>query len=157
ERALVCGYFQTREAVWQEPIYRNVWGLLTLFGDAELAGMIAPRSLTIEACAATRYPPIRPPAARAGGQNSFTPGQIENAPKIERVRREFSRAQAIYEQLKVGDRLKLVAHGTGEEPVGAVEALAAITHAPVDPVRDAAVIRRVPFAAGQTAPNEPTA
>ncbi|NUQ65800.1 MAG: hypothetical protein HUU20_25320, partial [Pirellulales bacterium] len=48
----VSGYFQQREEIWQEPIYRNVWGLLTEFGDAELAGMIAPRRLVIEACRA---------------------------------------------------------------------------------------------------------
>ena len=27
--ALVSGYFQQREAIWTEPIYRNVWSLLT--------------------------------------------------------------------------------------------------------------------------------
>jgi dienelactone hydrolase len=25
--ALVSGYFQQREKVWQEPVYRNVWAL----------------------------------------------------------------------------------------------------------------------------------
>ena len=64
DSALVCGYFQKREGLWREPIYRNVWRLLTRFGDAELAGMIAPRRLIIEAC---RVPEITgPPAVRAG-------------------------------------------------------------------------------------------
>ena len=31
----VSGYFQSRQEVWREPIYRNVWGLLHEFGDAE--------------------------------------------------------------------------------------------------------------------------
>jgi len=48
--ALVSGYFGPREAVWQEPIYRNVWSLLREFGDAEIATLIAPRSLVIEYC-----------------------------------------------------------------------------------------------------------
>jgi dienelactone hydrolase len=48
DAALVSGYFDSREAVWQEPIYRNVWSLLTQFGDAELATLIAPRGLVIE-------------------------------------------------------------------------------------------------------------
>jgi dienelactone hydrolase len=39
----VSGYFQSRQDVWQEPIYRNVWGLLDEFGDAEVAGLICPR------------------------------------------------------------------------------------------------------------------
>jgi dienelactone hydrolase len=33
----VGGAFGPREGVWQEPIDRNVWGLLTEFGDAEVA------------------------------------------------------------------------------------------------------------------------
>ena len=38
----VSGYFDNRNNVWQEPIDRNVFGLLEQFGDAELASMIAP-------------------------------------------------------------------------------------------------------------------
>lgn len=48
EAALVSGYFNSREQVWSEPIYRNVWGLLEEFGDAELATLIAPRGLVVE-------------------------------------------------------------------------------------------------------------
>ena len=44
----VSGYFQPREQLWREPLYRNVWGLLAEFGDAELASMIAPRALVVE-------------------------------------------------------------------------------------------------------------
>ena len=44
----VSGYFQSRQEVWREPIYRNVWGLLHEFGDAEIASLIAPRPLVIE-------------------------------------------------------------------------------------------------------------
>lgn len=46
--ALVSGYFGPRERVWAEPIYRNVWGLLLGFGDAEIATLVAPRTLLIE-------------------------------------------------------------------------------------------------------------
>ena len=31
----VSGYFQSREEVWKEPVYRDVWGLLREYGDAE--------------------------------------------------------------------------------------------------------------------------
>ena len=48
DAALVSGYFNSRQQVWDEPIYRNVWGLLTEFGDAEIASLIAPRPLVIE-------------------------------------------------------------------------------------------------------------
>jgi len=48
DAALVSGYFDCRQSVWQEPIYRNVWGLLREFGDAEIASLIAPRGLVVE-------------------------------------------------------------------------------------------------------------
>ncbi|MGB0581494.1 MAG: hypothetical protein ACPGVU_17495, partial [Limisphaerales bacterium] len=43
----VSGYFGSRENVWQEPIYRNVWGLLREFGDSEIASLIRPRRFHI--------------------------------------------------------------------------------------------------------------
>jgi dienelactone hydrolase len=48
DAALVSAYFQSRQRVWAEPIYRNVWGLLEEFGDAEIASLIAPRGLIVE-------------------------------------------------------------------------------------------------------------
>lgn len=48
DATLVSGYFNSRQQVWDEPIYRNVFGLLSEFGDAEIASLIAPRSLVIE-------------------------------------------------------------------------------------------------------------
>lgn len=48
DAVMVSGYFNSRQKVWDEPIYRNVWGLLSEFGDAEIASLIAPRSLIIE-------------------------------------------------------------------------------------------------------------
>ncbi len=48
DAALVSGYFDSREQVWSEPIFRNVWSLLKTFGDAEIASLILPRSLVIE-------------------------------------------------------------------------------------------------------------
>ena len=48
DAVLVSGYFDSRENVWAEPIYRNVWSLLKRFGDAEIASLILPRSLVVE-------------------------------------------------------------------------------------------------------------
>jgi len=42
------GYFAPREGVWQEPIERNVFGLLRDLGDAEIASLIAPRPLVLQ-------------------------------------------------------------------------------------------------------------
>ena len=48
DAVLVSGYFDARENVWAEPIYRNVWSLLRRFGDAEIASLILPRAIVIE-------------------------------------------------------------------------------------------------------------
>lgn len=48
DRVCVSGYFGSRQRIWNEPIDRNVFGLLEQFGDAELASMIAPRRLIVE-------------------------------------------------------------------------------------------------------------
>jgi len=64
--AVTCvdGYFSSREEVWKEPIYRNVWRQLTEFGDAEIACLYAPRKLVINQLP----PPVvsGPPAVRSG-------------------------------------------------------------------------------------------
>ena len=44
------GYFGPRERVWEQPIDRNVFGLLEQFGDAEIGSMIAPRDFIIDVC-----------------------------------------------------------------------------------------------------------
>ena len=113
QASLVCGYFQEREDLWQEPIYRNVWGLLTEFGDAELAGLIAPQRLVIEACGAVEV--AGPPAVREGRRASAAPGRIVNN-RLASVRAEFERAAAIYRQL--GHEQELVLAVSGSEGVG---------------------------------------
>jgi dienelactone hydrolase len=50
DAALVSGYFNSREGVWAEPIYRNVFSRLKRFGDAEVAALVLPRQLVIEHC-----------------------------------------------------------------------------------------------------------
>ncbi|MEO0414032.1 MAG: dienelactone hydrolase family protein, partial [Verrucomicrobiota bacterium] len=48
DACLVSGYFGPRETLHQEPIYRNLHGFLTEFGDAEIAALIWPRTLVVE-------------------------------------------------------------------------------------------------------------
>ena len=118
---LVSGYFQPREGVWQEPIDRNVWRQLLEFGDAEIAGMIAPRPLVIEACAIPETEGPLP--VKAGRRGGAAPGQIKTA-SLGAVRSEFDRARAIYEKLMVGNRLQLVV--SGDEGRGSATTTAAI-------------------------------
>jgi len=120
--ALVSGYFQQREAVWQEPIYRNVWGLLTEFGDAELAALIAPRPLVIEACGVPES--AGPPAARQGRRGGAAPGSIETA-TLASVRVEYDRARRYYDRLKAADQCDFSASGEGDQPAGNPVAVAA--------------------------------
>ena len=49
DAACVSGYFGPRERIWEEPLDRNVYGLLSQFGDAEIAQLISPRPLIVDA------------------------------------------------------------------------------------------------------------
>jgi hypothetical protein len=71
---MVSGYLDDRTAVWQEPIDRNVWRLLTRFSDAELCRCIVPRKLVIDTRPAIPFD--GPPAARKGRGNYAAPGRI---------------------------------------------------------------------------------
>ncbi|MFK7821967.1 MAG: hypothetical protein AB8G99_24935, partial [Planctomycetaceae bacterium] len=43
----ISGFFSQREQSWQEPLDRNLFGLLKKFGGAELATMVAPRTFIV--------------------------------------------------------------------------------------------------------------
>jgi dienelactone hydrolase len=122
ESTLVSGYFQPREEVWKEPIYRDVWGLLKEFGDAELAAMIAPRKLIVEA---SRAPEIAgPPASTSERKGAATVGAIVT-PSLESVRKEVSEARPAFASLKAENNLQLVPSGDGQGLPGSWEALTA--------------------------------
>lgn len=87
----VSGYFQPRENVWEEPIYRNVFGLLDEFGDAEVASLIAPRVLVVEA---SPHPRVSGPPPPREGRSGAAPGVLKTPP-FEAVRAEFQRALAL--------------------------------------------------------------
>ena len=91
EAALVSGYFDSRQRLWEEPIYRNVFGLLREFGDAEIASLIAPRALVVEYSEAPqRGRPAQAPRAQA----EAAPGKI-TTPDYTTVEAEFERARAL--------------------------------------------------------------
>ena len=88
EAALVSGYFDSRQRLWDEPIYRNVFGLLREFGDAEIASLIAPRALVVEYSDAPRVegPPNAPHAqARGRTGEDYNPG-LQHGPRRVRTR-----------------------------------------------------------------------
>lgn len=95
DETLVESYFEPRESVWSEPIYRNVWGLLEEFGDAEIASLIAPRILIIEnGPAEAQVNPVAPevagPPPPRNGRADAASGRIR-APKPEGVAAEKER------------------------------------------------------------------
>src|SRR5207247_8339455 len=96
DAVVVSGYFEARQRLWEEPIYRNVFGLLQQFGDAEIATLIAPRSLILEHSPAPKIDgPPKPREGRAGA----APGKLQT-PDYESVEREFERARKL---LKAGE------------------------------------------------------
>jgi dienelactone hydrolase len=88
---LVSGYFNDRTEIWKEPIYRNVFGLLKSFGDAELATMSWPRRLIIDY---SLYPEVTGPPVPSNGRTGAAPGQL-TFPEVSKVKLEWDRAEKL--------------------------------------------------------------
>jgi dienelactone hydrolase len=123
QAALVSGYFQAREEVWKEPVYRDVWGLIHEFGDAEIASLVAPRALIVEA---SRGPQIDGPPPATRDRAGATPNGRLTTPPLESVRSEVERAHAFLSSLKGADRIRLVMSGDGRGLPGSDAALQAL-------------------------------
>jgi len=97
----VCtsGFFGPREAVWKEPIERNVFGLLEQFGDAEVATLVYPRNLVVEM---STLPAVSYAPGKRGGPGALT------TPSRETVEAEWKRAQDFVKGSKVEWPAKLV-------------------------------------------------
>jgi len=117
----VSGYFDSRQEIWRQPISRNVFGLLEQFGDAELASMIVPRALIVEAA---KGPELVVPQ----GTGAAAPSRL-TTPKLDDVRREFERACELIKDLRPQPRLELVVSGDGTGPYGSAKALQAFLDA----------------------------
>jgi dienelactone hydrolase len=86
--SVVSGSFGPCEDLWQEPIYRNVFSLLRDFGAAEIATLIAPRALIIDA---SRHPEVPGPPPPRAGRSGAAPGRIVT-PAFAAVHREWEAA-----------------------------------------------------------------
>ena len=109
DAALVSGSFGPREELWREPIYRNVWGLLEEFGDAELATLVAPRALVVEHC---QVPSVSGPPPVREGRAGAAPGEL-TTPSKRAVAAEVERARTLLQGLAPEPRLELVASPDG--------------------------------------------
>ncbi len=94
----VSGHFGPREQIWSEPIHRNVHGLLNHFGDAQLAALIAPRSLVIDAVAGPKVD-----IAGDGG----APGALIG-PSVEQAEIEWKYATQILQPWQLHSRIQLI-------------------------------------------------
>ncbi|MES2736884.1 MAG: hypothetical protein V4672_11230 [Verrucomicrobiota bacterium] len=142
----VWGHFGPREGLWQEPIYRNVFGLLREFGDAELASLIAPRHLAIQHAG---FPKVQgPPAAAKGQRNIAAPGVV-TMPSLNAVQDEMERARQLVPAFKDWARVfdmnssnaDIVAHlFPGETGAAMLKGMTSASKAPlpVVPVRSVA-------------------
>ena len=115
DAALVSGYFTDRQNVWNEPIYRNVFGLLTEFGDAEIASLIAPRPLVIEYSKVPEK--LEKSTAKPAQINEFSAtgykGSLQT-PELKEVQAEFNR---IDEVTKKGFQPKYLIADAGNRPI----------------------------------------
>ena len=101
DAACVSGYFDSRQNIWQEPIDRNVFGLLEQFGDAELVSLIAPRPFIVDAA---RGPEATIPGGRGAPSRVVTPA-------LGSVKQELARAERLIEKLDPPAKLQLVEGG----------------------------------------------
>jgi len=117
--ALVSGYCDSRQRVWEEPIYRNVFGLLGEFGDAEIATLVTPRSLIIEHAA---VPKVDGPSQPRDGRRGAAPGKLAT-PAFASVESEFNRARELlgagsrpgFDSLKLINGLESSSPGSGSD------------------------------------------
>jgi len=121
--AVVCGYFQSRQDLWKEPIYRDLWGILLKFGDAEIAGMIAPRALIVEACAVPDVEAVSAPQETRS--NSACPNGKLATPALDDVQREVERARRVFAGLNASSQLQLVVSNEAQGLPGSEKALTA--------------------------------
>ena len=115
EAVCVSGVFGDRSDVWRQPVDRNVFGLLEQFGDAEVAALIAPRKLVVEASKGPEF--VIPPGT--GG----APGRL-TAPSLESVKAEVEKGRGLVTGLAPAAPIELVTSGPdGTGPFGTDEAL----------------------------------
>lgn len=126
QATLVSGYFQPRERLWSEPVYRDIWSLVREFGDAELASLVAPRALVVEAA---RTPEVTGPPPVTNERRGATPNGTLQTPAIDGVRTEVQRARTFYANLKADDKLQFVESGDGHGLPGSQQALTAFLKA----------------------------
>ncbi|MCX6380046.1 MAG: dienelactone hydrolase family protein [Armatimonadetes bacterium] len=118
DSTLVSGYFDNHNRSWNEPIDRNIFGRLERFGDAELASMVSPRALTIEAC---KFPEQTIPGGRGAPAKVVTP-------PMSSVQNEAAKASALVQHFTQKPPLELVISEDGHGAFGTQAGLESFLH-----------------------------
>jgi len=118
----VSGAFDVRDNLWSEPIYRNLFGFVTDFGDAELATLIYPRTVIVEA---SDFPRVDGPPAPREGRAGAAPGRLRTPP-VEVVAAELKRAETLLTGAPEPPDFKLVATEAGKGRPGSPAFLSAV-------------------------------
>lgn len=105
----VSGYWDDRNQLWDQPIDRNVFGILEQFGDAEVGTLITPRALIVEAS--------RAPEVVITGQGGGAPGRL-TTPDLAVVQAEAERSRTLVRPLNSAPALEVVVSGDGTGPFG---------------------------------------
>jgi len=120
DAVLVSGYFSSRQKIWDEPIYRNIWSLLSEFGDAEIATLITPRALIVEH---SPVPELVEKVQGADQKNIQVEGLAFTGYKGTLRTPEFKDVQSEYERFQAltGSNFKsaVLVAGAGNNPVSA--------------------------------------
>jgi len=78
---LVSGFLDSSDNVWSEPIDRNVWSRLKKFGNAEVAALVAPRTLVVEHSA---FPEVTGPKGELRTPEfSAVRGELDKVPEFQ--------------------------------------------------------------------------
>ena len=111
EVCLASGFFGPQERIWEEPIYRNLFGLMREFGPAEIATLIAPRGLVIEY---SMVPDVNGPPPASPGRKGAAPGGLRTFP-FTAVQAEFDRVESL---LRPGFQPRYLVGGPDGMPAG---------------------------------------
>jgi len=117
---LVSGFAGSCDTIWRQPVTRNVFGLLEIAGDAELAALAAPGQLIIEHSAAPKVT-----LASTGG----APGSLVT-PSKEKVTQAIAQARTIMEGYADKPWIQfIVAEPPDEQPFFTANAARQLLHA----------------------------
>jgi dienelactone hydrolase len=109
---VVSGAFEPMEQLWRQPQDRSVWNVLTEFGAAEIASLVAPRALIVEYSRPVEI--TGPPAPKPGKRNIAAPATV-TTPEFSAVETEVERARSLAGKFGESIRFRYGSEGT---PVG---------------------------------------